>query len=288
MTHDTDDTRDTHEADAPARTGTRWGRAGLVGGLAMGVLTAFASLTWNQALGFDSTVKIQGADASFSTSRLVADDAGFGVGPVRLGTGTWKNVLRTGFAVASLDGLCVSRTENLGPFKVTIKLTSGDSTAGTTETKAASAAFDLTKLRGNSINLQGSTQLGLAATDVTTLPGKAPYEANPLGIPNTFAGGFFNPDGTGGQVYSSSGNGGLPNGQGYTAIDATRSALSNAYGSLWQAQINGDITLPNLSINVYPFKDDIGISATGTQTTTPDGLDDRSCESLARLGSFPQ
>lgn len=278
----------THHTHHDTHHGTRWRRMTALLGAGLGTLGALATLTWHQALGFEATLVIQDGNATFSTNQLTADDAAFGMAPVRLGNGTWKNVLRAGFATASLDGLCVSKTETVvGGIKYTLKLTSGDNGTGL-ETKAANAALDLTTLRGASIDLQGSTQLGQATTDLTTTPGTAPYHANPFGVPPTYDGGWFGPGTTGPQAYSGTGNGGHVNGQGYTGIDATRGSLRRVYGQLWQAQVTGNITLPNLKIAVYPFKDDTGFNTNGTPNTTPDGIDDRSCWTEAKQGTYPR
>ncbi|NHA01447.1 hypothetical protein G5V59_20900 [Nocardioides sp. W3-2-3] len=104
------------------RRGTRWRRMGALLGAGLGTLGALATLTWNQVLGFDATLVIQDGNATFSSSQITADDAAFGMAPVRLGDGTWKNVLRAGFASASLDGLCVSKTETIaGGIRYTLK-----------------------------------------------------------------------------------------------------------------------------------------------------------------------
>lgn len=270
------------------RQGTRWGRTAGAAGLALATLGALASLTWHNALGLDATILIQDGNASFSSSQITADDVAFGVAPVRLGNGTWKNVLRAGFASASLNGLCISKTETVaGVLKYTIKLTAGDGTA-TLESQANNAALDVTSLRGVGVLLQGSTQLGQASTDLTTAPGAAPYLANPFALPQTYDGGFFGPGATGPNAYSGTGNGGHVNGQGYTGIDATRGSLTTVYGELWQAQVSGNVTLPNLAIKVLPFTDAIGFNANGSQNTTPDGIDDRSCWTEARLGTYPK
>ncbi|WP_418057742.1 DUF6230 family protein [Pimelobacter simplex] len=273
--------------DATPRHGTRWRRTAGALAVSFAALAGLGTATWHEAFGFDARIIVQDGNATFSSSRITADDAAFGMAPVRLGNGTWKNLLRAGFARASLDGLCVSKTESLGPIKVTLKLTAGDGTSAA-EITAANAALDVTSLRGAGINLQGSTQIGQATTDLTTAPGAPPYTANPFGVPATYDGGFYRPDGTGPQAYSGTGNGGHVNGQGFTGIDATRGALTQVYGQLWQAQVTGDITLPNLVIKVLPFKDDIGFNANGTTNATPDGIDDRSCWTEARLGTYPR
>ncbi|MCX6399053.1 MAG: DUF6230 family protein [Propionibacteriales bacterium] len=278
----------TGPAGDATRHGTRWGP--MAGALvtSLGTLAALASLTWTHAFGLDSTIIIQDGNATFSSSQITADDAAFGMAPVRLGDGTWKNVLRAGFATATLNGLCISKTETVaGLVKYTIKLTAGDGTAAL-ESRANNAALDVTSLRGAGINLQGSTQIGQASTDLTTAPGAAPYLANPFAVPQTWDGGFYGPGSTGPNAYSATGNGGHTNGQGYTGIDATRGTLNAAYGHLWQAQVSGDITLPNLTIKVLPFTDSIGFNANGTQNTTPDGIDDRSCWTEARQGTYPK
>lgn len=274
--------------DGGPRTGTRWGRMAVALTTSLAALGTLAWTSWHHAFGYDATILVQDGDASFSSSRITADDAAFGMAPVRLGDGTWKNVLRAGFATASLDGLCISKTETvLGGLRYTLKLTAGDGTSAL-ESRAANAALDVTSLRGAGINLQGSTQLGQASTDLTTAPGVAPYQANPLGVPGTWDEGFFGPGSTGPQAYSATGNGGHVNGQGFTGIDATRGTLTNVHGRLWQAQVSGNITLPNLRIQVLPFRDDIGFSANGTQNSTPDGIDDRSCWTEARRGTHPR
>ena len=113
-------------------------------------------------------------------------------------------------------------------------------------------------------------------------------EAHRRGRHGTWDEGFFGPGSTGPQAYSATGNGGHVNGQGFTGIDATRGTLTNVHGRLWQAQVSGNITLPNLRIQVLPFRDDIGFNANGTQNSTPDGIDDRSCWTEARRGTYPR
>ncbi len=250
--------------------GTRWGRASgaLLVGLAL--VAVAASMVWNRAFGLDARIIIQNQPMSFSTGKLVANDVGFGMTAVQQQDGAWKNVLRAGFATARMNGLCVSQTSTLvGGLVVTVKLTAGDGQASTNEIEASNAAFDLSQLRasGAGIELQGTAQMGLATTDITTVPGAAPYLANPLGdgTPNQFLNSYIE----GVYAPSSAGlNGGNMNGQGWTGVDATQGTLTTIRGTLHQAQISGAVVLPQLKIEVLP----------GTA---------QSCEAAAAAGSYP-
>ena len=104
-----------------------------------------------------------------------------------------------------------------------------------------------------SVVLQGAVQLGLASTDLTTIPGGTPYVANPI-WPVTDA--ADNPIEVPG------------NGQGWTGVDATGATLSNVYGTMWDAQVGGNVVLPKLKIEVIPG-------------TAP------SCATAAMAGTFP-
>ena len=91
------------------------------------------------------------------------------------------------------------------------------------ETEAVNVQFDVTAMRGNStgVNLDGMVHLGIAASDVTTLPGID----NPLGAPT---------------------------GPGYFGIDATKGDLFAVKGWLYNAEIGGPMNLKDLSIQVGP------------------------------------
>lgn len=251
------------------RHGTRWRRS-LVPVVVGAALTAgMATATMSSALGFNATVTIMNTNAntdlngmSFSTSGLVANDAGFGMAPVKTQNGAWKNVLRAGFAGATLQGLCLTKTESLGLLgNYTIKLYAPSSTAIT----ASNGVFDLTDLVGDTtdlgINLKGSTQIGLSTADITTVSATGgtgpPYDAMPFGeVPSgnspldTFDASLYTPS-------SNLGNwvvDGKPHtfGGGWTGIDAGSAVLGKSAGRLWQVQLSGNITLPNLQITVTP------------------------------------
>lgn len=264
------DSEDVGSADAPH--GTRWRRAGIMATASMAVVMFLGSMIWTNSLGFNASIIIQNSPMSFSSSRIVANDVGFGVTSVQTQSGERHNVLRAGFASAGLNGLCVSKTESIaGIGNVTFRLTSGDGNAATQEIQAQNAAFDITSLRAQGatgIRLEGTVQLGLSTPDITTTPGEAPFTSNPLGqvpsgspmLQNYQAG-----------VYSAGSagiNGGRMNGQGWVGIDATRGTLETVRGTMWQAQVTGDILLPNLSIAIIP----------GTA---------QSCEAAAAAGSYP-
>lgn len=228
---------------AQPRMGTRWGRALFVMGAAFAALGSFTVLLVPSVFaGTNGSLRIQNVPMDFSSARIQATDVAFGVTPVTSvnanGTTTERAVLRSGFAVASLKGLCVSRTETVklplgGSVDVLFKLSVPD----THTVQARSASFDLTSLRGDGatgIQLRGSAQIGQATADLTTLPGVKPFEANPLGAPT------------------------VNNGYGWTGIDASSGDLHNVSGKLWQAQISGDIGLPKLSIKVHPSGTEAG------------------------------
>ncbi|UDY23205.1 DUF6230 family protein [Nocardioides sp. Kera G14] len=212
-------------AAEPIRYGIRWGRAGAVAGVSLGLLGSMTALVTTNALAAYVTVSSQSKPSEFNTSKLTGQDVAFGMVQSDV-NGTIKPVLRAGFASATLDGFCVSKTENvLGLFDVTLKVTSGNGAAGD-DIVASNASFDLTELRGTTINLEGKDQVGQATADMTTTKTGGTFDTNPLGAP------------TGGY------------GAGWVGIDASKGTLSGLKGKLYSVEIQGDITLPNLSIGV--------------------------------------
>ncbi|MFT4264314.1 MAG: DUF6230 family protein [Nocardioides sp.] len=181
---------------------------------------------------------------------------------------TWKNVLRAGFASATLSGLCLSKTETLPILgDVTVKLYSPSSAGDIT---ASNGVFDLTDIASDSsdagINLKGNTQIGLATTDITTVYANGtglPYKANPFGS-NDLTSGDAALDIWNSSVYS----GTAPSnwvvdskahtfGGGWTGIDAGAADLYKVAGRLQQVQLTGNITLPGLKISVTSGSDDM-------------------------------
>lgn len=236
------------------RMGTRWGRSSGAALVGVALTAAMSTALWTNAFGLDASLVIQNEAVSFATSKLIADDVGFGMTVINGADGNPRNALRAGFAGAKMNGLCVSKTESLlGVGAVTIKLTSGDSNNTNTEISAANAAFDVIdfQAKGSGIQLQGSTQIGLSTPDITTVPGTAPFSNNPLGQlnPAFTSGKLENYDSS---IWNMTANGGRMNGQGFTGIDATRATLTTVYGKVLNAQIVGSITLPNLKISVTP------------------------------------
>lgn len=223
----------------PVRYGTRWGRAATTFVAAGGLLATMAAMVSTHVLAAYVSIDSQAKPSEFNTSKLTGQDVAFGMAETSV-NGTTKSVLRAGFAQATLDGFCVSKTENvLGLFDVTLKVTSGNGAAGD-DVVANNASFDLTELRGDQINLEGKDQVGQATADVTTTKTDGDYDANPLSAPTA---GY---------------------GKGWVAIDAARGTLNNVKGKLYAVQIQGDITLPNLSIGVGG---DYGFACNGASTT---------------------
>ena len=226
-------------AGEPVSYGTRWGRAAATFAAGGTVLGAMAAMVSTHVLAAYLSIDSQAKPSGFNTSKLTGQDVAFGMTQATV-NGSTKAVLRAGFATATLDGFCVSKTENvLGLFDVTLKVTAGNGVGGD-DIIANNASFDLTDLRGAQINLEGKDQLGQTTTDVTTTRTGSTYDANPLGGPTDSYG------------------------KGWVAIDATRGTLTNLKGKLYSVQIQGDITLPNLSIGV---SGDYGFACDGSGTT---------------------
>ena len=247
--------------------GTRWRRMVAATTVGFGLLAGMVATMGSSASAvFSPTLTINNGSSTFSSTNIHAADAAFGTSLVQTQAaassgGDWTPVLRAGFASATMNGFCLSRVEEVGMLgSYTVRLTSGDDDPATNEINAQMAVFDITQFRAAAapgINLQGVAQIGLASTDLTTNPGSAPYAANPMGLPQAFDSSW----------YQASGNGGHNNGQGFTGIDATVADLNSVYGDVWQAQIEGKVTLPNLEIELLP----------GNQ----------SCKAAAQAGTFP-
>lgn len=226
--------------------GTRWMRALPLLVLALLAMGALAWLSRAQVLA--ASLTYQGGTAKFSTGRVEGQDVGFGMSRITVrdragasdcpteGETCARTVLSAGFATGRLDGFCLSQRQSLPVLgSVTVKVTAGDSDPGTREISAVNVQFDLTSLRGNGsgLNLDGMVHIGLAAQDITTLPGVD----NPLGAPT---------------------------GTGHFGIDATRGDIFAAKGFLYDAEIGGPMSLPNLSITVVPGGPECWSSETST------------------------
>ena len=212
------------------RHGTRWGRAlplALVGLVAIGWM---GSLVARHVLATYLVINAQGTPASFNTSALVGQDVGFGMVPAAV-NGTDKAVLRAGFATASLDGFCVSKSETIAGLTIVLKVTAGNNTPGTSgDITASNASFDLLSFKssGSGIVMSGMDQIGLTTDDITTTRTGGAFDTNPLGGP----------------VANS--------GQGWMGIDATQGTFTQLKGKLYSAQVQGSIMLPHLSITTSP------------------------------------
>lgn len=236
------------------RMGTRWGRSFAAIGMGLVLLTGAGAAVYSNVLGLNASVTIQNEGVSFATSRLKASDVGLGMTLVKGQDGNRRNALRAGFASATMNGLCISKTETfLGIGAVTIKVTAGDGNNTSDEIVAQNAAFDIIELttKGNGVELEGSAQIGLATPDITTVPGAAPFSSNPLGQVNSaFTNGTL--ENYDANIWNANANGGRMNGQGFTGVDATKATITTAYGKVLQAQIVGSIKMPKLKIEVLP------------------------------------
>ncbi len=239
-------------AEGP-RLGTRWRRAAVATATGLVATAAMATAVYTGAFGLQADLSINNTGFSFASSKIVATDAGFGMTVVKAADGNNRNVLRAGFSGAQMNGLCISKTETVAGIPVTFRLTSGDGNNTSTEIKAADAAFDVLELqaRGTGVQLQGSVQIGLSTPDITTTPGAAPFRSNPLGQLNeNYVGGFL--ENYSADLWNGTANSGRMNGQGFIGVDATQATLTTVHGKIMQAQISGNIVLPNLKIHVEP------------------------------------
>lgn len=206
--------------------GTSWRRALPLMILALTCMGGVLGLVRNDVMA--AAVTYQGTAAKFSTGRVTGQDVGFGMRQVTTkgsgGATTTRNVLSAGFATGTLDGFCLSQVQNVPVIgDVVIKVSAGDGNSATREINATNVQFDIASLRGNGtgVNLDGRVQIGMAAQDITTLPNTD----NPLGSPT---------------------------GTGWWGIDATAGDIFNAKGFLYDAEIGGPMSLPNLRITVTP------------------------------------
>lgn len=213
------------------RFGTRWGRTGVLVGSGLAALTIAGSAMATNALATYTIINSQNSPASFTSSAIVGQNVAFGMAQSTLDNGTTSNVLRAGFATAALNGLCVTKTDTIAGIQYTFKLTAGDGNATTNEITANNALFDLTSIRGSGpgLVLQGLDQIGSASADLTTSSTGGVLDTNPLGAP---------------------GGAGAAYGAGWAGIQASSGQLNNVTGTLWNAEIQGSINLPNLSISV--------------------------------------
>lgn len=211
---------------AAAAYGTSWRRSLPMLALALAGVGGVVGLVRAEVIA--ASVTYQGSTAKFATGRVTGQDVGFGMAQRTVknadGTTSVKNVLSAGFATGTLDGFCLSQVQSVPVIgEVIIKLTAGDGNAATREINAINVQFDIAQLRGNNtgVNLDGRVQIGMASQDITTLAGVD----NPLEAPT---------------------------GTGWWGIDATAGDIFAAKGHLYDAEIGGPMTLPNLKITVTP------------------------------------
>ena len=213
-----------------ARHGTRWGRAAIMAAAGIGVIVAMASLVLQHVLATYVVFNTQSTPASFNTSALVGQDVGFGMVPANV-NGSGKAVLRAGFATASLDGFCLSKSETIAGLTIVVKITAGNNAPGTSgDITANNVSFDLPsfKASGSGIAMSGMDQIGLTTDDITTTRTGGAYDINPLGGPLTRYG------------------------QGWVGIDASQGTFTQLKGKIYSAEIQGSINLPHLSITTSP------------------------------------
>ncbi|NUP50532.1 MAG: cholesterol esterase [Catenulispora sp.] len=239
-------------AEDGTRRGTRWGRGACafvpsmtaIGGL--GVEVASGALAVNLSV----------TNSQFQLySNAVYNTSGFGAALVNqtVSGGTGTPMARVGFAKASLNGFCAIVTQNFGtsavPVNVELVLKGGDQVlpsitsatptftgtppAVTTPISANDLFFQTTGLRALGTTNLANAVLGQSADTVTV-------DGNPLG------------------TQTSSGPGLAPVTAGAFGISAATGGAAGAKVDLaglnataYDADIVGQLTLPNLTVNVY-------------------------------------
>lgn len=229
-------------AEPSPRSGVRWRRAAalnLVGLFLLGGIATLMSSGTTWGLG-GPTLVLQGKKSEFSTAKLSTTDVGFGIVPIQVQTGTGQEtryVLRMGFAAGSLDGFCLSQTEQILGMDWTVRVTSHDDAVNVADVSGKNVQFDVTSATstsspntsGNGIVLRGNVALGVATQAITTWTDSAGNAiANPLEAPEDFTG-------VNGRLFG---------------VDSDVGDLYNVKGDLYDAVIEGPLTVKNLRIDI--------------------------------------
>ena len=222
-----------------SRPGVRWGRASLPLLAGLAVLAWFAyQAAWGSVMGLGGlNLVTQGQKSEFSTARLSTTNVGFGMTPIKAGTST-KYVLRMGFAAGTLDGFCLSQTESILGADFTVRLTSRDGAINVADVAGRNVQFDVTSVSstntpnasGDGIALRGNVSLGVTTQTITTWQNGGVDVVNPLDAPESFTG-------VNGRLFG---------------VDSDVGDLYNLKGDIYDAVIEGPITIKNLKIEVVP------------------------------------
>ncbi|KQY57049.1 MULTISPECIES: DUF6230 family protein [unclassified Nocardioides] len=227
--------------EAP-RMGVRWRRAAGMNLVGMGLLAYMVSQLWTgTVMGLGAGLVFSGKQSQFSSAKLSTTNVGIGVVPVQLRDAASqtasKYALRMGFAGGTLDGFCVSQTESILGQDWTIRLTARDNQLNVNDVSGKNVQFDVSNVTsssapntsGNGIVLRGNVALGVTPQTITTWKDAGGVDAvNPLDAPETYAG-------TNGRLFG---------------IDSDVGDLYNVKGELYDAVIEGPLSLKNLKIEV--------------------------------------
>ncbi|MEU6929558.1 DUF6230 family protein [Streptomyces sp. NPDC046374] len=132
-------------------------------------------------------LRMQDQPVDFTTSSLYGTQYGAAVVDQTVGrpdgtTGTVR-VLRMGFADGVLNGLCLSRRQQIGGLTYTLLLTLGDSDPGTWEIRTRNTVLDLRTATGT-LDMDGIVDLNVNGADVKTVKdASGGYVVNPLDSP---------------------------------------------------------------------------------------------------------
>ncbi|MFF9344051.1 MULTISPECIES: DUF6230 family protein [unclassified Streptomyces] len=164
---------------------THWRRSLLV---AVPALLAAGGLGSAMATGALAVgLRIQEQPVDFTTSSLYGTQYGAAVVDQEVvrsdGTAGSVRVLRMGFADGVLNGLCLSRRQQIAGATYTLLLTLGDDDPGSWEIRTQNTVLDLRNATGE-LDMDGIVDLNVNGADVRTVKDPAgTYVPNPLGAP---------------------------------------------------------------------------------------------------------
>ncbi|MFI8826247.1 DUF6230 family protein [Streptomyces sp. NPDC053431] len=170
---------------APDEGRTHWRRSLAVALPALLAAGALAGAMTKGALALD--LRIQDRPVDFTTSSLYGTQYGAAVVDQTVvradGTTGPLRVLRMGFADGVINGLCLSRPQQIAGVTYTLLLTLGDTDPGTWEIRTRNTVLDLRNATGE-LDMDGIVDLNVNGADVRTVKDDTgAYVVNPLDSP---------------------------------------------------------------------------------------------------------
>ncbi|MGW8364440.1 DUF6230 family protein [Streptomyces wedmorensis] len=187
-------------------------------------------------------LRIQDRPVDFTTSSLYGTQYGAAVVDQTVvrpdGSTATVRVLRMGFADGMLNGLCLSRRQQIGGATYTLLLTLGDDNPGSWEIRTKNTVLDLRSATGV-LDMDGIVDLNVNGADVKTVKdATGAYVVNPLNSPQHRFG-----------------------------IQARYAKFDSIVGTAQDFQIPGLLTTPRLKLAVRPGT--VACPAPAAPTGTP-------------------